>query len=92
MTILIINNYRDEKSLYKIEEIKKALLDLGISKVKVWSYYEVSQQLPQDIQAIILSGSESHLNEPKTREIYRSEIEFVKKSTSQFLEYALDTN
>jgi GMP synthase (glutamine-hydrolysing) len=79
MVILIINNYRDEKGLQKIEEIKKALLYLGISEVKIWSYYEVCQPLSEDVKGIILSGSESHLNEPEAREIYSSEIEFVKK-------------
>ncbi|MEM3785881.1 MAG: gamma-glutamyl-gamma-aminobutyrate hydrolase family protein [Nitrososphaeria archaeon] len=79
MAILIINNYRVEKGLRKIDNIKHALLDLGISEIKVWSYSEVDQSLPEDVKAIILSGSESHLNEPEVREIYSSEIEFVKR-------------
>lgn len=79
MTILIINNYHDEKDLCKIDKIKNALLNLRKSEVIVWSYSEIDQPLPKDVEAIILSGSNSHLNEPKALEMYRSEIEFVTK-------------
>lgn len=81
MTILIVNNYPSKKDSYKIDMIKNALLDSGISRVLVWSFSEINGQLPpKDVEAIVLSGSDSHLNTPDHATRYQSEIEFVRKA------------
>lgn len=80
MTILIINNYPSKNDLYKIDQIKEALLKFGKSDTAVWRYSEVNDQpLAEDIEAIILSGSNRHLSEAKHLAEYRSEIAFVRK-------------
>lgn len=79
MAILIINNYPDKKDLYKIDQIKKALLELGKSEVVVWSFSEINDQpLSEDVEAVILSGSNSLLSKPEHLAMYRSETEFVR--------------
>jgi len=78
--ILLINNYPRKEDLHKIGMIKKALLILGKCEVLVWSFSEIDEQLlPQNIEAVILSGANKHLNKPKHIAVYQSEIEFVRK-------------
>ncbi|RLG71840.1 MAG: hypothetical protein DRO11_03580 [Methanobacteriota archaeon] len=80
MTILVINNYPDKKDQCKIDQIKKALSDLGKSAVVV-SFSEINDQaLSKEVEAVILSGSNMHLSKPEHLVMYQTEIEFVRKA------------
>jgi GMP synthase-like glutamine amidotransferase len=86
MAILIINNYPSEKDLFKIDKIKNALLKLRKDKVITWSFSEINDQSPPvGIEAIVLSGSDSHLDRPDDLEMYNSEIELIKKANIPIL-------
>jgi len=80
MTVLIINNYPGKKDLWKIDQIKGALLKLGRSDIEVRSFRGVNDQpLSENVEAIVLSGSNSHLSTPEHLAKYKSEIELVRK-------------
>jgi hypothetical protein len=58
MTILVINNYRDEEDLPRARKTEEVLEKEGKSGVIIWHFSEIgSREIPKDLEAIILSGS-----------------------------------
>jgi len=63
MTILIINNYRKKDNLNKVDQILSVLREMK-KKYVVWRYREIDiQNIPGQIEAVILSGSEAHIKD-----------------------------
>lgn len=89
MTIIIINNYPDDYSRKSVSEklgqIELILRKTGKKKIVIWKFSEIDrQQLPDDLEAVILSGSNAHLDEA-TLKNYETEIEFVKNASPPIL-------
>lgn len=82
MTILIINNYKNqEKYEEKIQEIKDALETLGKNDTCEMSFSNINKKKTyHNVEAVILSGSEAHLQDKADLDVYQAEIEFVKKT------------
>lgn len=80
MTILVINNYYKRKNLSKVDQIAHALRYVGKSKHEIWSFSEINEKkIPDDVEAIILSGSSASLQNQDHASIYRAEIELIKQ-------------
>lgn len=82
MAILIINNYKNqEKHRDGIQQIKDALKRIGKSDTYEWPFFRIGKKkLPHNLEAIILSGSEAHLQDEADLDLYNAEIELVRKT------------
>lgn len=79
--MLIINNYYKKKNQSKVYQIVEALKRVGKSKHQIWRFSEISEKrIPDDVGAILLSGSSASLLNKKHRLMYRAEIELVKQA------------
>ena len=80
MTILIINNYYKERNLNKVNQVSQALRKVGKSKHEIWHFSEINEKsIKDDIEAIVLSGSAAHLQNPDQASMYSAEVEIVRK-------------
>jgi len=67
-----------EKYKDRIQQLRNALKRLGESEVYELPFFKVGKvELPQKLEALILSGTEAHLNEDL--EQYRTEMELIRK-------------
>lgn len=81
MTILIINNYSDEKDIPRTRKIEEALKEEGESDCLIWHFSEVgSKKIPENLKAVILSGSRAHLQDPDVYSKYEPEIDLIIQS------------
>ncbi len=78
MTVLLVDNYKNqEKFRDRIQKLRAALEKAEAGEIRELRYDEIGKvELPHDLGAIILSGSEAHLNEDI--DLYRTEIELVR--------------
>jgi len=80
MTILIINNYYKERNLNKANQVSQALRKIGKSKHEIRHFSEINKKSTKDdIEAIVLSGSAAHLQNPDQASMYSAEVEIVRK-------------
>jgi len=80
MTILIINNYYRETNLKKINQVSQALRKAGKGKHEIWRFSEINEKsIKNDIEAIVLSGSAAHLQNPDQASMYSAESEIIRK-------------
>jgi len=80
MTILIINNYYKERNLNKANQVCQALRKIGKSKHEIRHFSEITKKsIKDDIEAIVLSGSAAHLQNPDQASMYSAEVEIVRK-------------
>jgi GMP synthase (glutamine-hydrolysing) len=80
MTILIINNYYKERNLNKANQVSQALRKIGKSKHEIRHFSEITKKSIKDnIEAIVLSGSAAHLQNPDQASMYSAEVEIVRK-------------
>lgn len=80
MAILIINNYYKERNLSKVNQVSQALRKLGKSKHEIRHFSEiVKRSIEDDIEAIVLSGSAAHLQNPDQASMYSVEVEIIRK-------------
>jgi len=80
MTILIINNYYKERNLNKANQVSQALRKIGKSKYEIRHFSDIAKKsIKDDIEAIVLSGSAAHLQNPGQASMYSAEVEFVRE-------------
>jgi GMP synthase (glutamine-hydrolysing) len=80
MTILIINNYYKKRNLNKANQVSQALRKIGKSKHEIRHFSEITKKSIKDnIEAIVLSGSAAHLQNPDQASMYSAEVEIVRK-------------
>jgi len=80
MTILIINNYYKKRNLNKVDQIASALKQIGETKHVIWGFSEIdNKKIPDNLEAVILSGSAARLKNQVVGPDYTIEIEFLKK-------------
>jgi GMP synthase (glutamine-hydrolysing) len=80
LTIVIVNNYSKEEDLTKVNKIADALRRAGKSKILVWNFPEIKEKENlSDLEAIILSGSSAHLQNPDHYAKYEAEVELVRQ-------------
>lgn len=80
VSILIIDNYKNGNPK-KIAQIRRALAQAGKTDVNTLSYSVLSgEQVPNDTEAIILSGSEAHLSDSTECAGYEAEMHLVRNT------------
>jgi hypothetical protein len=78
MTILIINNYCKKVNLNKVDQILGVLREIK-KRYVVWRYHEIDIKKAQNkLEAVILSGSETHIQDLGCFSKYQAEIDFIK--------------
>jgi len=86
MTIIIINNYTDEKDFDRVKKIEEALNREGKNEVIIWHFSEIeSKEIPEDLEAIILSGSRAHLQNKDVYSEYAAEVDLIIKANVPIL-------
>ncbi|MEM2148002.1 MAG: gamma-glutamyl-gamma-aminobutyrate hydrolase family protein [Candidatus Bathyarchaeia archaeon] len=81
MTIIIINNYTEEKDAARVKKIEEALRREGKDKVVIWHFSEIkSKESPENLEAIILSGSRAHLQNNGVYSEYYDEVNLITKA------------
>jgi len=79
MTILIINNYEKEEDQSKVNQITDTLKNMGKAKYQIWKFSELQEKaIPEELEALILSGSRAHLQNPSHLSRYETEIELIR--------------
>lgn len=81
MTIIVINNYTDEKDFARAKKIEEALNKEGKDEVIIWHFSEIrKKEIPKDLEAIILSGSRAHLQNKDVNSEYDDEVDLIIKA------------
>lgn len=79
MVILIINNYYKKENLSRADQIAYALRRINSRKSKIWPFSETDEnKVSKDVEAIILSGSSAHLQNPNHLSMYEAEIRLIR--------------
>jgi len=85
MTILIINNYCKKVNLNKVDQILSVLREIK-KRYVVWRYHEIDiKKTPDQLEAIILSGSEAHIQDQGCFSKYQAEIDFIRQIDAPIL-------
>lgn len=86
MTILIINNYEKEEDQSKVDQIADALKKIGKTKCVICRFSEIHEkEIPEDLEALILSGSRAHLQNSSHLSRYEAEIELIRHANVPIL-------
>jgi len=85
MTILIINNYCKKVNLNKVDQILSVLREIK-KRYVVWRYHEINiKKTPDQLEAVILSGSEAHIQDQGCFSKYQAEIDFIRQIDAPIL-------
>ena len=86
MAVLLINNYVREADR-KIKRYLEALKALTDERIDVMRFCDVKpdMELPKDVKAIILSGSEAYLSRLEDRLFFEDLLAFIRKANTPLL-------
>lgn len=86
MTNNVIKNYTKEKDVDRVNKIEEILHKKGKDKVVIWYFSEIeSKEIPENLEAIILSGSRAHLQNNGVYSEYYDEVNLITKANVPIL-------